>query len=103
MDTDSFIVYIKTDDIYKDIAEDFETKFDTLNSESDKLLPKEINKKFIGLVKNELSGKIMRTIVGLVVKSYSCLISDGSEDKKAKGTKNVSLKENIHLKIIKDV
>ena len=39
MDTDSFIVYIKTDDIYKDIAEDFETKFDTLNSESDKLLP----------------------------------------------------------------
>ena len=103
MDTDSFIVYIKTDDIYKDIAEDFETKFDTLNSESDKLLPKEINKNFIGLVKNELSGKIMRTIVGLVVKSYSCLISDGSEDKKAKGTKNVSLKENLNLKIIKDV
>ena len=45
----------------------------------------------------------MRTIVGLVVKSYSCLISDGSEDKKAKGTKNVSLKENLNLKIIKDV
>ena len=29
MDTDSFIVYIKTDDIYKDIAEDVETRFDT--------------------------------------------------------------------------
>ena len=29
MDTDSFIVYIKTDDIYKDIAEDIETRFDT--------------------------------------------------------------------------
>ena len=28
MDTDSFIVYIKTDDIYKDIAEDAETRFD---------------------------------------------------------------------------
>ena len=25
MDTDSFIVHVKTDDIYKDIAEDFET------------------------------------------------------------------------------
>ena len=29
MDTDSFFVYIKTDYIYKDIAEDFETRFDS--------------------------------------------------------------------------
>ena len=35
MDTDSFIVYIKTDDIYKDIAEDVETRFDTSNYESE--------------------------------------------------------------------
>ena len=31
MDTDSLIVYIKTDDIYKDIADDVETRFDTSN------------------------------------------------------------------------
>ena len=31
MDTVSFTVYIKTDDIYKDIAEDNETRFDTSN------------------------------------------------------------------------
>ena len=31
MDTDSFIVYIKTDDIYKGIPEDVEMRFDTLN------------------------------------------------------------------------
>ena len=31
MNTDSFIVYIKTDDIYKDIAEDVQTRFDTSN------------------------------------------------------------------------
>ena len=31
MDTDSFIVHVKTDDIYKDIAEDVETRFDTSN------------------------------------------------------------------------
>ena len=31
MDTDSFIVYIKTDDIYKDLAEDVETRFDASN------------------------------------------------------------------------
>ena len=33
MDTDSFIVYIKTDDIYKDILKDVETIFDTSNHE----------------------------------------------------------------------
>ena len=31
MDTDNFIVYIKTVDIYRDIVEDVETKFDTSN------------------------------------------------------------------------
>ena len=35
MDTDSFIVYIKTDDIYKDISEDVETRFDTSNYQLD--------------------------------------------------------------------
>ena len=43
MDTNSFIVYIKTDDIYKDIAEDIETRFDTWNYELDTPLPKEKN------------------------------------------------------------
>ena len=48
MDTHSFIVYIKTDDIYKEIAEDVETKFDTSNYELDRPLPKGKNKKVIG-------------------------------------------------------
>ena len=39
MDTDSFIVHIKTDDIYKDIA-DVETRFDISNFEIDRPLPK---------------------------------------------------------------
>ena len=41
MDTGSFIVHIKTVDIYKDIAEDAETRFNTGNYESHKPLPKE--------------------------------------------------------------
>ena len=45
MDTDSFIAYIKTNDIYKDIAKDFETRYDTLNYELDKPLPKQKIKK----------------------------------------------------------
>ena len=52
MDKDSFIVYIKTDDIYKDIAEDLETRFDTSTYELDRLLPKGINKKVIRLIKD---------------------------------------------------
>ena len=40
MDTGGFIVYVKTDDIYKDIAEDVETRFDTSNFELDRPLPK---------------------------------------------------------------
>ena len=71
MDTDSFIVYIKTDDIYKDIAEDFETRFDTSNYELDRPLPKGNNEKIIGLVKNELGGKIMTNFVGLRAKTCS--------------------------------
>ena len=44
MGTDSFIVYIKTDNICKDIADDVETRFDTSNYELDRPLPKEKKK-----------------------------------------------------------
>ena len=40
MDTDSFIVYIKTDGTFKDIVENAETRFDTSNNELDRPLPK---------------------------------------------------------------
>ena len=45
MDTDSFIVYVIIDDIYKDISGCVETRFDTSNSEINRPLPKEKNKK----------------------------------------------------------
>ena len=69
MDTESFIVYIKTDDIYKVIAEDVETRFHNLNYELDRPLPKGKNKKVIGLIKDELRGKIMTKFVGLRAKT----------------------------------
>ena len=91
---DSSIVYMKTDDIYKDIAEDVETRFNTLNYELkcnsiDRPLPKGKNKKVIGLMKDELGGKIITKFVGLRAKTYNYLIDDGNEDKKAKGTKKM--------------
>ena len=60
MDTDSFIIYIKTEDFYKDIADDVECKFDTSNYEVDRPLLTGKNKKVIGLMKDELGGKIMK-------------------------------------------
>ena len=60
VDTDSFIVHVKTDDIYKDIAEDVETIFDTPNVDIDRPLTQGKNKKVIGLMKYELGGQIMK-------------------------------------------
>ena len=65
VDTDSFIVYVKTDDIYKEIEEDLETRYDTSNYELDWQLPKVKNRKVIGLMKNDLGGKIMTKFVRL--------------------------------------
>ena len=53
MDTDSFIVHVKTEDIYKDIADDAETRFGTSNFELQRLLPPEKNKANIYLFKEQ--------------------------------------------------
>ena len=57
MDPDSFIVYNKTDDKYKDIAEDVEIRFDTSNQELDRPLPKGKNKN-LGYLKMTWVGKL---------------------------------------------
>ena len=101
-DTDSFIVYIKTDDIYKDIGEDVETRFDTSNYELNRSLTKGKNKKRIGLMKDELGGKIMTRFLGLRAKTCSYSIDDGGEDKEEKVTKSVSYKK-LKFEIIKTV
>ena len=104
MDTDSFIMNIKTNDFYKDIANDIENRFDTSNyevntSETSALahrpLPTGKNKKIIGLMKDELGGKIIMEFVTVRPKTYSFLTDDGKEDKKAKGTKKCGIKKMI--------
>ena len=65
MNTDSFIIHIKTEDFYEDIANDVEKRFDTSNYEVDRPLPMGKNKKAIGLMKDELGGKIMTEFVAL--------------------------------------
>ena len=87
MDTDSFVVNIKTKDFYKDITENVKERVDTSNYIYDRPLPTGVNKKVIGLMKDELGGDIITEFVALRPKTYSCITNDFIEMKKAKGTK----------------
>ena len=95
MDTDSFIMSIKTEDFYEDIANDVEKRFDTSNYEVDRPLPTGKIKKVIGLMKDELGGRVITEFVALRPKTYSYLTDDCKEDKKAKGTKKCVIKRMI--------
>ena len=101
MDTDSFMMHIKTEDFYKYIADDVEKRFDTSNYEVNRPLPAGKNKKVIGLMK-ELGGKIMKESVALRLKTYSYLMDDGGGDKKGKGTKKCVIKRRRKFNDYKD-
>ena len=89
MDTGSFIIQTKTKEFYKDIADDVKNRYDTSSYEVDRPLPKRMNKKVIGLMKDELGGKIITEFAALRLRRYSYLTDDDKNVKKAKGTKNV--------------
>ena len=71
MDTDSLIYNIKTENFYADIADDIPARFDTSSYISDRPLPIGLNKKVIGLMKDELGGAIMTEFIALRRKLYS--------------------------------
>ena len=90
MDTDGFVMNIKTEDFYKHIVGDVERWFDTSNfDEKDKTtLPIGKNKKAIGMFKDELGGKIMIEFCALRAKAYAYKLDNDTEMKKAKVQKN---------------
>ena len=104
MDTDSFIIHIKTDDFYKDIANDVNEWFDTSNyDENDKRpLPSGRNKKVLGKCKDELGGKIITELIALTAKTYAYKNEDGSDHKKGKGTKKCVVKKDITFENYKE-
>ena len=83
--TDSFIIHIKTENVYEDLAGDVEKRFDTSNYEINRPLPAGKNKKVIGLMKDELRGKIMTEFAALSG-TYSYSMDDGNSNKVVKGT-----------------
>ena len=94
-DTDSFIIHIKTENLYKDIANDVEKRFDTSNYEVNRPLSTGKNKKVIEIMKDELGGRIITEFVALRPKTYSYITDDCKKDKKAKETKKCVIKRMI--------
>ncbi|PFX22887.1 hypothetical protein AWC38_SpisGene12595 [Stylophora pistillata] len=94
-DTDSLCYEIQTDDFYQDIKSDVHNLFDTSNIPKDHPsgIPSGVNKKVIGMFKDEAGGKIIEEFVGLRAKLYCYkMFEDGKEEKKCKGVKkNVTL------------
>ena len=96
-DTDSLMYEIETEDFYKDIAGDVKDKFDTSDYPENHPsgIPTGINKKVLGMMKDEAAGKIIKEFVGLRSKLYSFVMDDGGETKKCKGIKKQVVESSI--------
>ncbi len=101
MDTDSFILEIKTSDVYEDMIDNIDI-YDTSNYKSGDVLFSSKNKKVIGKFKDELGVKVMSEFIGLRSKSYAFTYIDINNiercDKKLKGIKKNIIKETINFK-----
>ena len=103
-DTDSFIINIKIEYFFEDISNDVERWFDTFNYDKNDKRPLLIdkNEKVPGLFKDEIKGKIITKVVALRPKTYACLMDDGSDHKKTKGTKKCVIKQKLMFENYKD-
>ena len=96
-DTDSLMYEIETEDFYKDIAGDVKDRFDTSDypESHPSGIPTGENKKVLGMMKDEVAGKIIKEFVGLRSKLYSFVMDDGGETKKCKGIKKQVVESSI--------
>ena len=96
-DTDSFLYEIETEDFYKDISGDVKDRFDTSDYPENHPsgIPTGINKKVLGMFKDEAAGKIIKEFVGLRAKLYSFIMEDGKENKRCKGVKTQVVESSI--------
>ena len=103
MDTDSFVIHIFTEDFFEDISNDVKRWFVTFNYDKNDKRPLEIgiNKKVIGMFKDELGGKIVIEFCAPRAKTYGYLMDDDTEKKKAKATNKCKIKR-IKFKDYKD-
>ena len=96
-DTDSFLYEIQTEDFYKDISGDVRDKFDTSDYPEGHPsgIPTGINKKVLGMFKDETAGKVIKEFVGLRAKLYSYKMDEGKENKRCKEIKKAVVEKSI--------
>ena len=89
MDTNSFVYEIEAEDFYRHISKDVKKRFDASGYSRDDNRPLPIKEnKVIGLMKDELDGKIMTEFVALRAKMYAYRkIGEEVEEKHCNGTK----------------
>ena len=103
-DTDSLCYEIETEDFYKDIAGDVESKFDTSAYPKDHPsgIKTGVNKKVIGMMKDECSGEVMEGFVGLRAKLYATKMNNAVwKAKSVRGLTKWLLKTTSRLRIIR--
>ena len=93
-DTDSLLLEIETEDVYKDMAQN-QTLYDTSDYLQDHPLYSSANKKVLGKLKDECAGRAIAEYVCLHPKMYSVLEAGGKNTKKAKGVKKNIVKKHI--------
>ena len=86
-DTDSLLMEIQTDDVYKDMEGQKEL-YDTSDYPKEHPLYSEVNKKVLGKMKDEMNGKPISECVCLRPKMYS-ILTEGKNIKKEKGVKSM--------------
>ena len=103
-DTDSFVVEIRTKDVYEDIAPDVSRWFDTskYKGRHPSGMPTGVNKRVPGMFKDELDGKIMTEFVGLRAKMYAMAVLDGEGVRKAKGVPKGVVRKSVRFGHHKD-
>ena len=96
-DTDSFMYEIETEDFYKDISKDVKDRFDTSDYPENHPsgIPTGINKKVLGMFKDEAAGNGIKEFVGLRAKLYSFIMVNGKENKRCKGVKKQVVESSI--------
>ena len=85
MDTDGFVINIFTEDFFDDINNAVERWFDASNYDKNDKRPLQtgMNKKVIGMFKDELGGRIMKEFCALRAKTNAYLMDDDSHKKKS--------------------
>ncbi len=93
-DTDSLLLEIETEDIYKDIERN-KTLYDTSDYPKEHPLHSNENKKVLGKMKDECAGTPIAECVCLRPKMYSIITGEEKNIKKAKGVKKSVVKKQI--------